>query len=211
MIDAHGQPQTLEFNCRMGDPETQPIMMRLKSDLFERADARHRRHARPGRAAMGPPRRARRGDGRRRLPGCAAQGRRASPACRPTRRRRRWSSTPAPRCSDGRRRHRRRPRAVRDRAGRLGASWRSSAPTRRCAAIHFDGAQYRSDIGHRAIQALTGEHRRSTRRRRPRLPARPAGAHRRARSRRPTAARFVARRAGARPAGGRSRATASRA
>ena len=35
MIDATGQPKTLEFNCRMGDPETQPIMMRLKSDLFE--------------------------------------------------------------------------------------------------------------------------------------------------------------------------------
>ncbi|RZL65133.1 MAG: phosphoribosylamine--glycine ligase [Variovorax sp.] len=35
MIDAKGQVKTLEFNCRMGDPETQPIMMRLKSDLFE--------------------------------------------------------------------------------------------------------------------------------------------------------------------------------
>lgn len=35
MIDSAGQPKTLEFNCRMGDPETQPIMMRLKSDLFE--------------------------------------------------------------------------------------------------------------------------------------------------------------------------------
>ncbi|CAN5431632.1 phosphoribosylamine--glycine ligase [soil metagenome] len=35
MIDAAGQPKTLEFNCRMGDPETQPIMMRLKSDPFE--------------------------------------------------------------------------------------------------------------------------------------------------------------------------------
>ena len=35
MIDAKGHPKTLEFNCRMGDPETQPIMMRLKSDLFE--------------------------------------------------------------------------------------------------------------------------------------------------------------------------------
>jgi len=35
MIDAAGHPKTLEFNCRMGDPETQPIMMRCKSDLFE--------------------------------------------------------------------------------------------------------------------------------------------------------------------------------
>ena len=35
MIDATGHPKTLEFNCRMGDPETQPIMLRLKSDLFE--------------------------------------------------------------------------------------------------------------------------------------------------------------------------------
>jgi phosphoribosylamine--glycine ligase len=35
MIDSHGQPRTVEFNCRMGDPETQPIMMRLKSDLFD--------------------------------------------------------------------------------------------------------------------------------------------------------------------------------
>ena len=33
MIDAAGNPRTLEFNCRMGDPETQPIMARLKSDL----------------------------------------------------------------------------------------------------------------------------------------------------------------------------------
>jgi len=35
MIDANGQPKTLEFNTRMGDPETQPIMMRLKSDLVD--------------------------------------------------------------------------------------------------------------------------------------------------------------------------------
>jgi phosphoribosylamine--glycine ligase len=35
MIDAKGNPKTLEFNTRMGDPETQPILMRLKSDLVE--------------------------------------------------------------------------------------------------------------------------------------------------------------------------------
>src|SRR3954465_803771 len=35
MIDAAGNPKTLEFNCRLGDPETQPILMRLKSDLLE--------------------------------------------------------------------------------------------------------------------------------------------------------------------------------
>jgi phosphoribosylamine--glycine ligase len=35
MIDPQGRVKTLEFNCRMGDPETQPILMRLKSDFFE--------------------------------------------------------------------------------------------------------------------------------------------------------------------------------
>ncbi|MFM2067945.1 MAG: hypothetical protein RLZZ584_2854 [Pseudomonadota bacterium] len=35
MIDPNGRVKTLEFNTRMGDPETQPIMMRLKSDLCE--------------------------------------------------------------------------------------------------------------------------------------------------------------------------------
>ncbi|HEX4781269.1 MAG TPA: phosphoribosylamine--glycine ligase, partial [Usitatibacter sp.] len=38
MIDAQGAPRVIEFNCRLGDPETQPILMRLKSDLLELVD-----------------------------------------------------------------------------------------------------------------------------------------------------------------------------
>jgi phosphoribosylamine--glycine ligase len=39
MIGADGVPKVLEFNCRMGDPETQPIMFRLKSDLVDLIEA----------------------------------------------------------------------------------------------------------------------------------------------------------------------------
>jgi phosphoribosylamine--glycine ligase len=38
MIDGAGNPRTVEFNCRLGDPETQPIILRLKSDLLELLD-----------------------------------------------------------------------------------------------------------------------------------------------------------------------------
>ena len=39
MIDEQGQPRVIEFNCRFGDPETQPIMMRLKSSLVDLVEA----------------------------------------------------------------------------------------------------------------------------------------------------------------------------
>jgi phosphoribosylamine--glycine ligase len=38
MIDEQGAPRVVEFNCRLGDPETQPILMRLRSDLLELVD-----------------------------------------------------------------------------------------------------------------------------------------------------------------------------
>jgi phosphoribosylamine--glycine ligase len=39
MIAADGTPNVLEFNCRLGDPETQPILMRLQSDLIDLCEA----------------------------------------------------------------------------------------------------------------------------------------------------------------------------
>ncbi|MBA3771391.1 MAG: phosphoribosylamine--glycine ligase [Ramlibacter sp.] len=84
MIDARGGVKTLEFNCRMGDPETQPIMMRLKSDLFDvmmaatsggldQVELQWDRRPALGvvMAAAGYPQRPRQGDGITGLPGPA--------------------------------------------------------------------------------------------------------------------------------------------
>jgi phosphoribosylamine--glycine ligase len=81
MIDAEGVPRVVEFNCRLGDPETQPIFMRLKSDFFhllehaidgtlDRVDAQWDRRAALGvvLAAAGYPDAPRKGDEIRGLP-----------------------------------------------------------------------------------------------------------------------------------------------
>ena len=39
MIDSSGAPRVIEYNCRFGDPETQPILMRLRSDIVALCNA----------------------------------------------------------------------------------------------------------------------------------------------------------------------------
>jgi hypothetical protein len=67
MISPDGAPKVIEFNCRFGDPETQPIMLRLRSDLLALCQAAVGgaldRHA----GGLGPAARHGRGAGRRRL------------------------------------------------------------------------------------------------------------------------------------------------
>ena len=75
MIAPDGTPKVLEYNCRFGDPETQPILMRLQSDLVALALAACQRRLRPRGGPLGPASRPGRGHGRRRLPGRLRQGR----------------------------------------------------------------------------------------------------------------------------------------
>jgi len=149
MIDKSGNPKTLEFNCRLGDPETQPIILRLKSDLLElveraldgtldTVEARWDRRAALGVvvAAQGYPEQPRKGDAIGGLPKPADDCRVFHAGTR----------------LDG--------KTVVTSGGRvlcvtaLGHSVKM-ARTRAYQAlepIRFEGMQYRKDIGHRALK-----------------------------------------------------------
>jgi phosphoribosylamine--glycine ligase len=149
MIDRGGNPKTLEFNCRLGDPETQPILLRLKSDLLElveralegtldRAEAQWDRRTALGVvvAAAGYPEEPRKGDAIRGIP-------RPSEDCRVFHAGTRLDGS-----------------ALVTSGGRvlcvtaLGDSVKM-ARLRAYEAldgIRFDGMQYRRDIGHRALK-----------------------------------------------------------
>ena len=150
MIDSEGNPRTLEFNCRLGDPETQPMMMRLKTDLVElvehavegtldRIDADWDRRAALGvvLAAAGYPDAPRKGDA---ISGLDV----ARDDCK---------IFHAATAQEGER--------IVTAGGRvlcvaaLGETLRQAQRTAYAAVggIHFDGMQYRSDIGHRALGA----------------------------------------------------------
>jgi phosphoribosylamine---glycine ligase len=150
MIDNEGNPRTLEFNCRLGDPETQPMMMRLKTDLVEllehavegtldRIDADWDRRAALGvvLAAAGYPDAPRKGDA---ISGLDV----ARDDCK---------IFHAATAQAGER--------IVTAGGRilcvtaLGETLRQAQRTAYAAVggIHFDGMQYRSDIGHRALGA----------------------------------------------------------
>ncbi|QIL43688.1 phosphoribosylamine--glycine ligase [Acidovorax sp. HDW3] len=149
MIDAKGQPKTLEFNCRMGDPETQPIMMRLKSDLvdllgaavdgkLDQVELQWDRRTALGvvMAAAGYPEAPRKGDAITGLPPEADDA---------------MVFHAGTQLQDG---------VLRASGGRvlcvtaLGDNVRQAQQRAYDVArgVHFDGAQYRRDIGHRAVK-----------------------------------------------------------
>jgi phosphoribosylamine--glycine ligase len=157
MIDTEGKPRTLEFNCRLGDPETQPILMRLKSDLVElathavegtldRAEAQWDRRTALGVvvAAAGYPEAPRRDDV---IHGLATDDDVAEPVVKVFH---------AGTRIDG--------DDIRVSGGRvlcvtaLGDSVRQAqkAAYDTIAGIGFDGMQFRTDIGHRALGARKG-------------------------------------------------------
>ncbi|HYQ99060.1 MAG TPA: phosphoribosylamine--glycine ligase [Casimicrobiaceae bacterium] len=154
MVDATGNPKVLEFNCRLGDPETQPILVRLKSDLLElvlhavegsldRAEAEWDRRAALGvvLAAHGYPEAPRKGDV---IAGVERVTAEAFPDCKVF-----HAGTAS---DDGR---------IVVSGGRvlcvtaLGDSVRQAQKSAYAAIaeIRFDGMQFRTDIGHRALAA----------------------------------------------------------
>ncbi len=157
MIDAAGALKVLEFNCRMGDPETQPILVRLKSDLLDllehavggtldRVDAEWDRRAALGvvLAAHGYPGELRTGDA---ITGLERITETAHPDCK-------VFHAGTARDDD----------RVVVAGGRvlcvtaLGDSVRQAQRSAYAAVaeIRFDGMQYRTDIGHRAVAARKG-------------------------------------------------------
>jgi len=149
MIDRAGNPRTLEFNCRLGDPETQPIMLRLKSDLLallehalagslDRASADWDRRPALGvvLAAGGYPDEPRKGDEITGLP-VAAEDCRVFHAGTRLEDRRVLTSGGRILCVTA-----------------LGGSLRMARARayEAAGAIRFEGMQYRKDIGHRALK-----------------------------------------------------------
>jgi phosphoribosylamine--glycine ligase len=156
MVDAGGAPRVLEFNCRLGDPETQPIMARLRSDLIvlvthaldgtlDRVEAEWDRRSALTvvLAAAGYPERPRRGDLIEGLD-------RVTPQSHPD-----VVVFHAGTLADE--------SHVRVNGGRvlgvtaLGDSLRQAQRAAYAAigAVRFDGMQYRTDIGHRALGRRT--------------------------------------------------------
>jgi phosphoribosylamine---glycine ligase len=149
MIGAEGKPRVLEFNCRLGDPEAQPILMRLKSDLLtlieralmgelDRTEAQWDRRAALGvvLAAHGYPASPRSGDPIRGLPAPADDLQVFHSGTK---------------LQDG---------EIVTHGGRVlcvtalgdGIMQARARAYRAAEAIHFEGRQMRGDIGHRALR-----------------------------------------------------------
>ena len=151
MIDGQGQPKTLEFNTRMGDPETQPILMRLKTDFvdvllaatdgrLDQVELEWDRRTALGvvMAAAGYPESPRKGDLISGLPAEADDAMVFHAGSE-------LDAEGKPRTSGGR------VLCVTALADSVRQAQQRAYDVAR--SIHFDGMQYRRDIGHRAIKS----------------------------------------------------------
>ncbi len=150
MIAPDGTPNVLEFNCRLGDPETQPVLMRLESDLTLLCEAALAgrldsvRATWDSRAALGVVMAAA-GYPEQRAPGRRHRGARARRAAA-------GKGLPRRHAPEGR------ARSSPTAAGCCARSaWArtcrppSARPMRSRTAMHWPGMQYRRDIGYRAV------------------------------------------------------------